>query len=172
MQWFRYLTLAGLAALLGGCANFTGQQGEALPREAQWGLVPMVNYSQTPLAGERSEQILLSSLTRKGLQPRIYPPARQGDLILVDDRERLAAALDWARQQRLDYVISGSIEEWQYKSGLDGEPAVGISLRVLEPSTGRVLWSNSGARAGWSRESLAGSAQKVIDKLVDDLQLQ
>ena len=103
---------------------------------------------------------------------RVEPPARQGDLILIDDRERLAAALDWARQQRLDYVLSGSVEEWQYKNGLDGEPAVGISLRVLEPATGRVLWSNSGARAGWSRESLAGSAQKVIDKLVDDLQLQ
>ncbi|SDS01742.1 hypothetical protein SAMN05216421_0752 [Halopseudomonas xinjiangensis] len=172
MQWFRYLALAGAAVLIGGCANFTGERGEALPREAQWGLVPMVNYSQTPLAGERSEQILLSSLTRKGLTPRVYPPTRQGDLFLIDDRERLAAALDWARQQRLDYVISGSVEEWQYKNGLDGEPAVGLSLRVLEPSTGRVLWSNSGARAGWSRESLAGSAQKVIDKLVDDLQLQ
>lgn len=172
MQWFRYLTLVGLVALLAGCANFTGERGQALPRAAQWGLVPMVNYSQTPLAGERSERILLSSLTRKDLQPRVYPPSRQGDLALIDDRERLAAALEWARQERLDYVLSGSVEEWQYKNGLDGEPAVGISLRVLEPSTGRVLWSNSGARAGWSRESLAGSAQKVIDKLVDDLQLQ
>lgn len=172
MQFHRYLRLALITALLSGCANFTGEPGAALARDAQWGLVPVVNYSQTPLAGERSEQILLSSLTRKGLQPRVYPPTRQSDLILVDDRERLAAALDWARQQKLDYVISGSVEEWQYKNGLDGEPAVGISLRVLEPSTGRVMWSNSGARAGWSRESLAGSAQKVIDQLVDDLRLQ
>ena len=66
-------------------------------------------------------------------------------------------------------MVSGSVEEWQYKNGLDGEPAVGISLRVLQASNGQVLWSKSGARAGWSRESLAGTAQQVLDKLVGAL---
>ena len=69
-------------------------------------------------------------------------------------------------------MVAGSVEEWQYKNGLDGEPAVGISLRVIEPATGRVLWSKSGARAGWSRESLAGSAQKVLNKLVGGLRVE
>ncbi|MCM0290554.1 hypothetical protein FCG81_18730, partial [Pseudomonas aeruginosa] len=63
-------------------------------------------------------------------------------------------------------------QEWQYKNGLDGEPAVGVSLQVLEPASGRVLWSTSGARAGWSRESLAGAAQKVLRELVGDLRLE
>ena len=67
--------------------------------------------------------------------------------------------------------MSGSVEEWQYKNGLDGEPAVGLSLRVLDARTGQVLWSNSGARAGWSRESLAGSAQKVLNTLIGDLRI-
>ncbi len=171
MQSIRWVSL-GLVALLAGCSSFIGKDSPQLPREAQWGLVPLVNYSQTPQAGERSEQILLSVLSQRGLQPRVYPLAQQGEMALLDDRERLAAGLDWARRQKLDYVISGSVEEWQYKNGLDGEPAVGISLRVLEPSTGRVLWSSSGARAGWSRESLAGTAQKVLGKLVDDLRLE
>ncbi|HBP2669543.1 TPA: penicillin-binding protein activator LpoB, partial [Pseudomonas aeruginosa] len=43
---------------------------------------------------------------------------------------------------------------------------------VLEPASGRVLWSTSGARAGWSRESLAGAAQKVLRELVGDLRLE
>ena len=64
------------------------------------------------------------------------------------------------------------MEEWQYKNGLDGEPAVGISLRVLDAKSGTVLWSKSGARAGWSRESLAGNAQTVIDKLVGALRFE
>lgn len=91
---------------------------------------------------------------------------------MLDDRERFNQALSWAREQKLDYVVSGSVEEWQYKSGLDGEPAVGISLQIIEPATGRVLWSKSGARAGWSRESLAGTAQKVLRTLVGDLSLE
>lgn len=168
---------AGLALMLAltlvtGCTTFTGKSGDALPRDARWGLVPLINYSQTPQAGERSEQILLSVLSQRGLQPRVYPLTALEEPMLFDDRERLAAALEWAREEGFDYVISGSVEEWQYKSGLDGEPAVGISLRVLEPLSGRVIWSNSGARAGWSRESLAGSAQKVLRELVDDLRLE
>lgn len=171
MQSIRWMSL-GLLVLLAGCSSFIGKDSPALPRDAQWGLVPLVNYSQTPQAGERSEQILLSVLSQRGLQPRLYPAAKQGEMALLDDQERLAAGLAWARQQKLDYVVSGSVEEWQYKNGLDGEPAVGISLRVIEPASGRVLWSSSGARAGWSRESLAGTAQKVLDALVDDLRFE
>lgn len=164
------LTLALI--LVAGCTTFTGKTGDALPRDARWALVPVVNYSQTPQAGERSEQILLSVLSQRGLRPTVYPITEQDETLLFDDRERLAAALKWARSEGFDYVIGGSVEEWQYKSGLDGEPAVGISLRVLDPATGRVIWSNSGARAGWSRESLAGSAQKVLHELVEDLRLE
>lgn len=166
------LSLALTAMLVSGCSSFTGKTSEALPSRAQWGVVPLVNYSQTPQAGERSEQILLSVLSSRGLQPRLYQAPGQGELALIEDSERQAAALEWARAQKLDYVITGSVEEWQYKNGLDGEPAVGISLRIVQPSSGKVLWSNSGARAGWSRESLAGSAQKVLDTLIGDLRFE
>lgn len=172
MLSIRCLALVAIALLATGCSSFTRESGTTLPRDAQWGLLPLVNYSQAPQAGERSEQILLSVLSEQGLRPRIYPSVSQGDIPLIDDRERLNQALEWAREQNLDYVVSGSVEEWQYKSGLDGEPAVGISLQVIEPATGRVMWSNSGARAGWSRESLAGTAQKVLRELVGDLSLE
>lgn len=169
MHVIRNMSLALTVLLVAGCASFTGESGPNLPRTAKWGIVPMVNYSQTPQAGERSEQILLSVLSSRGLHPRVYPVSTQGEQALMDDNERLTGALEWARAQNLDYVVSGSVEEWQYKNGLDGEPAVGISLRVLQASNGQVLWSKSGARAGWSRESLAGNAQQVLDKLVGAL---
>lgn len=169
MHIIRNLSLALTVLFVAGCASFTDESSPNLPRDAKWGIVPMVNYSQTPQAGERSEQILLSVLSSHGLHPWVYPVDNRGEQALMDDNERLAGALDWAREQKLDYVVSGSIEEWQYKNGLDGEPAVGISLRILEAGSGRVLWSKSGARAGWSRESLAGTAQQVIDRLVGAL---
>ena len=172
MQAIRNLSLALTVLFVAGCSSFTSKNSPDLPRNAQWGIVPMINYSQTPQAGERSEQILLSVLSSHGLQPRVYPTSTQGEQALMDDNERLTGALEWAREQKLDYVIAGSVEEWQYKNGLDGEPAVGISLRVLDANSGRVLWSKSGARAGWSRESLAGNAQTVIDKLVGALRFE
>ncbi|MFI8738016.1 penicillin-binding protein activator LpoB [Ectopseudomonas toyotomiensis] len=172
MQIIRCLTLVVIAALATGCSSFTRESGQTLPRNASWGMAPLVNYAQTPQAGERAEQILISILAEEGVRPLMYPQAPRQDLLLQDDRERQIQALDWARQQRLAYVITGSVEEWQYKNGLDGEPAVGISLQVLEPATGRVVWSSSGARAGWSRESLAGAAQKVLRELVGNLDFE
>ena len=172
MLSIRCLALVAVTLLATGCSSFTREGAETLPRDAQWGLLPLINYSQAPQAGERSEQILLSVLAEKGLRPRLYPAVTQSDLPLLDDSERFNQALEWARQENLDYVVKGSVEEWQYKSGLDGEPAVGISLQVIEPNSGRVVWSSSGARAGWSRESLAGTAQTVLRKLVGDLSLE
>lgn len=172
MQIIRCLTLVVIAALATGCSSFTRESGQTLPRNASWGVAPLINYAQTPQAGERAEQILISILAEEGVRPLMYPQAPRHDLLLQDDRERQIQALDWARQQRLAYVITGSVEEWQYKNGLDGEPAVGVSLQVLEPATGRVVWSSSGARAGWSRESLAGAAQKVLRELVGNLDFE
>ena len=125
MQTIRNLTLVMSVLLIAGCSSFTGKNSPTLSRSAQWGVVPLVNYSQTPQAGERSEQILLSVLSSKGLHPQMYPVGEQGEQALLDDNERLSGAMDWARQQKLDYVVAGSVEEWQYKNGLDGEPAVG-----------------------------------------------
>lgn len=172
MLAIRSVTLVVIGLLVAGCSSFTQENATPMSRSAQWGLLPLVNYSQAPQAGERSEQILLSVLSEEGLRPRVYPVVASNDVALLDDRERLNQALSWAREQKLDYVVSGSVEEWQYKSGLDGEPAVGLSLQIIEPATGRILWSKSGARAGWSRESLAGTAQKVLRTLVGDLSLE
>jgi hypothetical protein len=173
MQSFRCSTLALIAALLlGGCASSSHHPSPTLPRTAQWGLVPMINYSQTPQAGERSEQILLSVLSKDGLHPRLYTPSAATDPALLDDNERQAGALQWARTQKLDYVITGSVEEWRYKNGLDAEPAVGVSLRVLDAASGRLLWSISGARAGWASDTLAGTTQQVLDQLVSELRLE
>lgn len=173
MQSIPSLSLAVAALLIGGCSSFTGNSSPDLSRSASWCVLPLVNYSQTPQAGERAQQILLSVLSSKGLQPQVYNGAPgQAEPALLDDSERLAGAMDWARNEKCQYVVSGSVEEWQYKNGLDGEPAVGISLRVAEANGGKILWSESGARAGWSRESLSASAQKVLDKLAGALRIE
>ena len=172
MQSIRCLALVAIALFVTGCSSFSGGGNQTLPRDASWGVAPLVNYAQAPQAGERAEQILISILAEEGVTPLMYPQQPQKDLLLQDDRERQSQALAWAREQKLAYVITGSVEEWQYKNGRDGEPAVGISLQILEPASGRVVWSSSGARAGWSRESVAGAAQKVLRKLVGNLDFE
>jgi hypothetical protein len=172
MRVVNKFALLCLSLSLGACSIQSSQPDVHLPLEGNWVMLPLVNYSQAPQAGERAEQILYTLLAKKGLSATPYPAAGNQDMPLLDDTERLQQALQWARQRGAIYAISGSVDEWQYKSGLDGEPAVGITLRVIEPSSGRILWSASAARAGWSRESLAGAGQRVLDSLVNDLPLE
>ena len=48
MQIIRCLTLAVIAALVTGCSSFTRESGQTLPRDASWGVAPLVNYAQAP----------------------------------------------------------------------------------------------------------------------------
>ncbi len=145
-----------------------------IERNVSWLLLPLVNYSQTPMAGERAEAILETRLHSAGVKKLVsYPTEISNDgLPLLNEQIRLQKALEWARKQQAAYAITGSVEEWRYKSGLDGEPAVGLSLKVIQLPEEKIIWSGSAARAGWSRESLAATALVVINELVSQIRFQ
>ena len=75
-------------------------------------------------------------------------------------------ALTWAREQKIRYALAGSVDEWRYKVGVDGEPAAGVTLSILDVATGDTLWSGTGGQSGWSRQALAAVAQKLIRELL------
>jgi hypothetical protein len=163
-----WLNLLLVTLLLVGCSTQQVETAATFPRDAGWALLPIVNQSQAPQAGERAEALVETELRVRGLHPEHYPVTRPRDpLALIDENQRFQSALQWARKRKLQYGITGSVQEWRYKSGLDGEPAAGISLRVIDVSSGKVLWAASGARTGWGYESLSGTAAKVIHKLMN-----
>jgi nucleotide-binding universal stress UspA family protein len=82
------------------------------------------------------------------------------------DRKQFDAALAWARGAGARYAVAGAVDEWRYKVGIDGEPAVGLTLQVIDVASGDVLWSGAGGKTGWSREALSGVAQKLIRQLL------
>ncbi len=180
---WRFVCVA-LTIVLSGCSVDRVFEGDPLDDRAAWALLPVVNQAQTPQAGERVESILLSLLRNRGVK-RIghYPKqVKNESLMLMDDQARYASALTWALKQGYRYGITGTVEEWRYKAGLDGEPAVGITLRVVdlqllakrsneanEPIIDPVLWSATGARTGWGREGVAIAAHKLLNELLDGL---
>ena len=82
------------------------------------------------------------------------------------EREQRQAALSWAQEQGIRYALAGTVEEWRYKVGVDGEPAVGVTLQIVDVATGDTLWSGAGGKSGWSREALAAVAQQLIRDLL------
>jgi hypothetical protein len=168
----RVVMLALLCTTL-GCAVVEAQRGVRLDPRARWVLLPVVNHAEPPQAGERAEAVLGTILRAQGVADlRVYPAAKDdAGLPELDEQRRYEEALAWARAEGYAYAVTGSVEEWRYRSGLDGEPAVGLTVRVIELQTGRVVWSASGSRSGWGRDTVSGTAQKLMKTLLGQLQL-
>lgn len=164
------VVLALFAAGCGGGATTVVRTGP-VRSTGRWVILPMVNNSETPQAGERLEAIL-DTLLRKGgvLALDRYPPPKEDDTHLVSsDRQRYEAALEWARTAKYDYAVGGSVEEWRYKSGIDAEPAIGVSMRVVEVATGKVLWAATGTKTGGGSQNTSATAVELLDTMVREL---
>jgi polysaccharide biosynthesis protein PelC len=174
--------LLGTLGGLGGCS--TVQSGttsggsstslQSFDPQARWALLPIVNLTETAQAGLRAEAIAEVVLRNNGVQRlERYPSGLVTDSILEPtERKATEQALVWAKSQGLRYGLSGAVSEWRYKIGIDGEPAVGISLQVIDLQTGAVVWSASGAKTGWSREALSAVAQQLLQQLLRPIRIQ
>lgn len=140
-----------------------------------WILLPFQNHSGTPRAGDKAEEILATLLRSKGIDNvQIYQKKLEKEDVwpILDDQHRQDEALNAAKKANFYYGITGSIEEWNYKTGVGGEPAVGLSLRIIEISTGRIVWSATGAKSGWGADTVSGTAQNLLNDLLSNLKVE
>jgi len=155
-----------------GCASYEVPTSPLLEANQVWLLMPFENNSNRPLAAENAEQILTALLFAKDIKLMTYPKTTTTDLrSILDSSSRIKTAHAWLNDQDGKYVISGSVDEWQYKSGLDGEPAVGVTLFLKNRQSDEVIWRATGTRGGWGRESLSGTGQIVLQELIEGLEI-
>jgi hypothetical protein len=170
-----HLLLAGiLLGALSACTVINEQGRRTFEPANSWVLLPFKNDSGTPRAGDKIEEILATLLRSKGIDNlQVYQDHNEKTEVwpILDDKRHQEAALRWARQDNFSYGITGNIEEWHYKTGVGGEPAVGLSLRIIEIPSGRVVWSATGAKSGWGAETVSGTAQKLLDSLLSNLEI-
>jgi hypothetical protein len=169
MTLSKTLALGLLLAFLTGCASSIQStvNQEPLDRQARWAILPIANNTDTPQAGLSAEAMAEHQLRSRGVANlQRYPSALSRDsLFEPTERKVTEEAIKWAKDQGIRFALLGSVEEWRYKVGIDGEPAVGVTLQVLDLSTDRVVWSASGAKSGWSRQAMAAVAQALLTDL-------
>ncbi|QGZ64459.1 penicillin-binding protein activator LpoB [Paraburkholderia acidisoli] len=170
----RWMARAGLACaitLLASCAVVDRSSAPQLSKTDAFAVLPLANNTETPQAGQRAASIVQSLMTSYGYTNLKRYPASGDDETLFDPAkpDQQQAALGWARQQNAHYALTGAVNEWRYKVGVDGEPAVGITLEVVDVQSGAVVWSATGSRTGWSRDSVSGVAQKLERELLSQL---
>jgi TolB-like protein len=170
MKTIKFGILLMAALLLSACAVLDHSPASTpLERNAKWAMLPIVNHTDVPQAGLRAEAITEALLRSLGVSNlRRYPPTINPDSLFEPAERKVAVdALNWAREQGVRYAVTGAVDEWRYKVGIDGEPAVGMTLQIIDLNDdGRVVWSAVGAKSGWSREALSAVAQTLIRDLL------
>lgn len=166
------ILLAGL--LLAGCVTLN-QGGRPVSYQESWALLPFVNNTETPYAAERAEAVTAALLHARGIQrlERTQAEAPKGDDHLGAERGELRqkAALEAAKQKKVRYALAGTVNEWRYKVGLDGEPVAGFTLQVIELPEGKVVWSGAAGKSGWSRDAVSAVAQQVLNQLIGEIRV-
>ena len=159
---------AVLSLLLAACATTAGfSHSLQLQAGGKLAVLPFVNATEVPQAEVRVQAIAVALLHEKGLQQvLVYPQPASANPLEAPAAATPRQALDWARRHGAAYALSGTVTEWRYKTGVDSEPAVGLTLQIADVATGQVVWSAAGARAGWGYQALAAVGQAQLADLL------
>lgn len=169
------------AALLAGCGSFFSGSNtarsamqQAIGAGDKVALLPVANFTDVPQAGLRVEALLEPALRQAGLrQLAIYPPALNPETLFEpSERKGQLEAEKWARNQGMRYVVIAAVNEWRYKVGVDGEPAVGLTVQIKDLSNDRVVYSAAGGRTGGSRQALSAVGLQLTAELLSGIHVE
>lgn len=168
------LVITGLL-VLNGCSTLHQSGREPAPLGETWVVMPFVNNTETPFAAERAEAITTALLYARGVKRVLTVPQEpSADADVLPDRglKRYQQGVEWAKKNSVRFALVGTVTEWRYKVGLDGEPVAGMTLQLIDLSNEKVLWSGSSGKSGWSREAVSAVAQQVLEKLIASIELR
>lgn len=151
-----FVSLLFLIVFLAGCSgsymkDYVQPQGVASEvRHAA--VLPLVNLTTTPNAGRMVSDLLSTELyasTKFDLMESTEMLKRvkgeEDDLEFVMED---VVAQKMGNKLGVDTVIYGSVSEYQYKRGVNQSPTVGINLKMIDVSSGNVLWASSSSQSG------------------------
>ena len=148
-----------LFSFLLSCASVVSVKGVSIPKSATFVVLPFENNTETPLAGLRVASITEGVAVSKGynIKPKVYGENKEYTQLDIQNMIR-----ELKERGDVDYVITGSVNEFRYKTGIDGEPAVSITLKIYDLKENKFVLINTGSRTGWSHESITTVAQKLL----------
>lgn len=167
------IVAVALVLLISACSTVTTTRSVNLDASANWILLPIDNLSTTPLAGEKAAALIETQLRASGVrQLQTYQNDSAVSLkTLLDSQAEFTKAAVYARSNGFRYAITGTVNDWGYKTGPDKEPTVGLNLKILQFPGGEVIWQATGARTGWSYASPSSLGDKVIAKLLKKIRI-
>lgn len=168
---FEMLLLVVFSAFVSGCAAHyeTNHLAEMhTPDEAiVLAVMPFQGVSEAPGSGLIVADILANQLYALGKYVLVTPELvaarmanQEGEILPPKEVGQLVGA---------PYLLTGRVTEYTYTSGVGEHPVVGITARLIDASTGSVLWSATRARTGGGSWFHEDSLSRLSTKTCQDL---
>jgi len=141
------------AFLFTGCSSVTFEGPSSGPLSGDTGvvlLVPFENATNNGSAGVALTEMTASALSAAGIS-------------------WVSGSIDGEDRPATQFTLEGSVHEYEYKTDLNGDPAVGASATLRNVKTGRVVWQGSASATGMGVSSVSEAGQKVADRLVSGM---
>ena len=149
-----------------GCSSMINKKKIELPLDKKYAIASFWNYTETPMAGLRAASIVESVLAKN-------PIALSSLVSGSDEMEAIKSKQDFLKSKKAEakrlgaeYLIMGNVQEWRYKTGIDGEPVVSFSLLVIDLKTDKVVFNGVGAKSAWGHKSIGVVAQEIAQELI------
>jgi len=160
------LILVFFILLFTNCSSIVNKNSIYLPKDKIYAISSFWNYTETPMAGLRASSIIEGVISKKNLKT----------ISLIGGSEEMESAKSresFIQEQKAkalsmgaSYLIIGSVQEWRYKTGIDGEPVVSYTLKIIDLKSGQTLFNGVGAKSGWGHKSIGVVAQEIAQELI------
>ncbi len=148
------------------CSSMIHKENIQLPHNKVYAVGSFWNYTQTPMAGLKTASIVESVLSKENLSLISLVKGNEQKSLKQSKIAFLKEQTQKAKQLKADYLITGEVQEWRYKSGVDSEPVVSYSIKIIELKSGNVLFNSVGAKSGWGNKSIGVVAQEIASELI------
>lgn len=169
-RFLRFLS-AGLALLLAGCGTVVQHGGASAVTVTRLLLPPFVNATDHEHASRALTEITGSALVAAGI-----PLYQTEETVLRAAADKAQGPdgryAELARSANATHLLIGTVHEYRYKTDLNGDPAVGITLRLVDAATGQTLWQGTSGNVGYAFASLTSAATKSVHSLLRELPVE
>jgi len=143
-----------LVLVLSACSSLELSTSMPLPdKSKRITIFALENYTDTPQAGKRASNLIEGVLLSQ-------------EFILVNavalKTKSLSEKLRIASENGSDYMLTGGVSEWRYKTGIDGEPAISLQCKIIDVESANVVWSKTASSNDWGNASIGTTAQAMM----------
>ena len=149
-----------------GCSSMVNKKSINLPLDKKYAISSFWNYTETPMAGLRAATIVEGVLAQKNITALSLIGGGDEIGLSTTKKSFLIKKIKEAQAVGADYLIVGNVQEWRYKTGIDGEPVVSYGIKVINLQDNATVFNGVGAKSAWGHKSIGVVAQEIAKDLI------